>query len=226
MKHILFFFILLTFSCSKEKSVLLPEITNATITQVTDVSPAYLFYDETKTDSIEMNRGNLISTTNWLVNVDKRLTLDQVIPRIIMLQNKKRDAEVHKNENAKNFYTCNDTSIKNLGFLEFTNVIYKTDYVSPNVASDYENPREHRIILDFSSSQDIKLVTILKDSILKKSTLQTLKDDIENLPQEGSYELILNINDKLTFQDYISFKSILSKIDSSKITLNENEFIY
>ena len=31
---------------------------------------------------------------------------------------------MHKNENAKNYYTCNDVSQHNLGFIEFTNVIY------------------------------------------------------------------------------------------------------
>lgn len=226
MKQIVLILMVFTFSCSQEKAVLLPEITNAKITEVRDVSPAYLFYDETKTDSIEMNRGNLISTTNWLVNVDKRLTLAQVIPQIITLQNKKRNAEVHKNENAKNYYTCNDTSIKNLGFLEFTDVIYKLNSVSPNVTPDYENSRENKIIMDFRGVSDIKLVTILKDSILKKSTLQTLKADVENLLKAGPYEVILNINDQLSFQDYISLKSILSQINTSQITLNDNEFIY
>ncbi len=31
---------------------------------------------------------------------------------------------MHKNEDAKNYFTCNDTSIKNLGFVEFTDVNY------------------------------------------------------------------------------------------------------
>jgi hypothetical protein len=226
MKYLSFLLLLLFFSCTDEKTVLLPEIVNADITEVLDVSPAYLFYDETKKDSIEMNRKNLIGTTNWLVNVDKRLRLEQVIPQIIFLQNKKRNAEVHKNENAKNYYTCNDTSIKSLGFLEFTDIIYKTGYVFPNVASDYENQKENRIIVDFRNVSDIKLVTIAKDSILKKSNLKNLKQDLENLPNGRDYELLLNLNSKLTFQDYISFKSTLSQIDSSKMSLNENEFIY
>lgn len=226
MKYLSYLLLLLSFSCTHEKTVLLPEIVNADITEVLDVSPVYLFYDETKNDSIEMNRKNLIGTTNWLVNVDKRLTLGQVIPKIIFLQNKKRNGEVHKNENAKNYYTCNDTSIKNLGFLEFTEIIYKTGYVFPNVASDYENPRENRIIIDFRNVRDIKLVTLSKDSILKKSTLKTLKQDLEHLPNDQVYEFIVNINSKLTFQDYITFKSTLSQINSSTMTLNENEFIY
>ena len=115
---------LLFFSCGNEKVLQLPEIKNAKITEVLDVSPAYIFYDETKQDSVELNRKNLIISTNWLVNVDKRLTLEQALPSIIKLQEKKRNATMHKNEKARNYYTCNDTSIKNLGFIDFTDVVY------------------------------------------------------------------------------------------------------
>ena len=89
--------ITLLFSCGNEKELQLPQIENAKINQINDVSPAYLFYDETQPDSIELNRKNLISTTNWLVNVDKRLTLKQAIPKIKFLQEKK-DTESIKNK--------------------------------------------------------------------------------------------------------------------------------
>ena len=226
MKYLLLPLLFLVFSCNHEKTILLPEIDHADITEVLDVSPIYLFYDETKTDSLELNRANLITSTNWLVNVDKRLTLGQVIPKIIVLQDKKRNAEVNKSENSKNYYTCNDTSIKNLGFIEFTHIIYKMNFVLPNISPDYDNPREKRIIIDFKSAEDIKFVSIFKDSILKKTSLQNLKDDIEGLPQDAAYEFFLNINDNLNFQDYITFKSTLSKVNASKVTINENEFIY
>lgn len=226
MKRLFLCLTLLTLSCNKEKTVQLPEIEGAAVTAVNDISSAYLFYNETEKDSIELNRANLISTTNWVVNVDKRLTLEQAIPKIIMLQNKKREAELHKNENSKNYYTCNDTSIKNLGFLDFTKVIYKTNYVLPNISPDFENPKEKRIIIDFRDVGDIKLVSIFKDSIIKKSTLNNLVTDIDALPTDVSFELYLNINDQLKFQDYITFKSVLSKMKNKNITVNENEFIY
>ncbi len=111
-------------SCNNERVIQLPEIENAKITEVLDVSPAYIFYDETQPDSTLFNRKNLIGTTNWLVNVDKRLTLRQAIPHIQYLQDRRKKASMHKNEAAKNYFTCNDTSINNLGFVEFTNVNY------------------------------------------------------------------------------------------------------
>ena len=226
MKFLTLLILFFTFSCLPKKTVQLPEISHADVTEVWDVSPAYLFYDESKTDSVELNRTNLISTTNWLVNVDKRLTLGQAIPKIIQLQDKKRNAEVHKNENSKNYYTCNDTSIKNLGFLEFTPVIYKMNYVSPNISSDYDKPHEKRIIIDFKSVNDIKLVSVFNDSIIKKSTLQHLIEDLRALSPDASYEFFLNLNEALSFQEYITFKSTLAKMASSKMIINENEFIY
>ncbi|MGB5420208.1 MAG: hypothetical protein WBN21_15385, partial [Algibacter sp.] len=93
MKNYLLLIILtVLFSCGSDKVIQLPEISHSEITEILDVSPAYLFYDETQVDSIELNRKNLISTTNWLINVDKRLTLKQVIPHIKYLQDKKANS--------------------------------------------------------------------------------------------------------------------------------------
>lgn len=226
MKYLSLMLLILVFSCHSKKTLQLPEINNAEVTEVLDVSPVYLFYDETEVDSVDLNRANLISTTNWLVNVDKRLTLGQVIPKIVKLQDKKRNAEIHKNENSKNYYTCNDTAIKNLGFLDFTSVIYKTNYVLPNISPDYENPKKLRVIIDFKSPVDIKLVNVFNDSVIKKTTLPHLKEDVAALPHDSSYEFFLNINDLLSFQDYITFKSALAQVGLPTMVINENEFIY
>jgi hypothetical protein len=48
---------------------------NEPITEVLDVSLAHIFYDETQHHSIFLNRKNRIISANWLVNIDKRLTL-------------------------------------------------------------------------------------------------------------------------------------------------------
>lgn len=211
MKTIYFSLLICVFmSCSFEKTIVLPEINHSEITEILDVSAAYIFYDESKPDSLELNRKNLISTTNWLVNVDKRLTLEQVMPSIIFLQDKKRNAEIHKNEAAKNYFTCNYTTIKNLGFIEFTDVYYHTD-ASAKVFKN-EVPLNTTII------------SFLKDEIQvqnKKITFSDLKsmDSIDS-------NFILKFHEKITFQDYISYKSKLIQLKLNNASINKNEFIY
>lgn len=206
----------LCFSCSKDKAVLLPEIESANITMVHDVSPAYIFYNEKSPDSIELNRNNLIITTNWLVNIDKRLRLEQAIPKIQFLQNKKRNAKMHKNEAAKNYFTCNNLSENNLGFIDFTNIYYKTEAL--------ELPKNTYLI-------NIESLNKIEISASKSSTKTTSKDNLirdlkmikDNSKQTTA---ILHFNKNLTFQEYISLKSELSKIESPTLVISNNEYIY
>ncbi|WCO02444.1 hypothetical protein [Psychroserpens ponticola] len=236
-------FVLLLVSCGQEKSVLLPEIENAKITEILDVSPAYLFYDDTQPDSLELNRKNLIGTTNWLFNVDKRLTLKQAIPKIKFLQEKKRNAQMHKNENAKNYYTCNDTSIKNLGFIEFTDIHYwdekATDFYKKS--SDLTFVGRHRIYIDFidenqisvnimelpidNESMDLKSIVKNTNFSFKEYTTIEFSNFLKSFKKTPTI-VHCSFNKKLTFQNYISFKSLIEKFEIEGVEIDNNEFIY
>ena len=224
-------FLLITFSflfsCKKDKVVLLPEISHSEITEILDVSPAYLFYDETKTDSVELNRKNLIVTTNWLVNVDKRLTLKQVIPHIKFLQEKKANSS-HKNESAKNYFTCNDTNRKNLGFIEFTNVVYNKKPITRNPINAEKSNVE--IWIDYQTNDSISVYSdaIKCIVILAKSNSKKISNDLAKTfsnESKSKIKININFNSNLTFQDYITFKSTLSNLDFSNIEISKNEFI-
>ncbi|AUC82246.1 hypothetical protein [Lacinutrix sp. Bg11-31] len=208
--------VIVLLGCS-DKSVLLPEIENATITEITDVSPAYIFYDETKPDSLELNKGNLIISTHWLVNVDKRLTLKQVIPSIIELQEKKRNSS-HKNESARNYYTCNDTSIKNLGFLDFTDVVY--------VYESKEFDLKNNISLAFIDTNRIQILAL--DSLDQETSMPNLASQLEEVlsKNENTKTLNLAFNQKLSFQDYITFKSKLSQLNLENTIINNEEYLF
>ena len=218
MKNLLIVFcLLILFSCGKERSVLLPEIQNARITEITDVSPAYLFYDETKPDSLDLNQNNLIISTNWLVNVYRRLTLKQVIPSIIKLQDKKRKSS-HKKESARNYYTCNDNSIKNLGFIDFTDVVY--DYVGGEIEPEnYYNIvyRDKDVIWVFST-----------DGLEYKTNFKSFENQFLEiiLKNKGNKTIKLSFNNKLSFQDYITFKWELSQFKLENTSISDEEYIF
>lgn len=230
MRYTYILVLLCCFNCNNERVLQLPEIENADVTEILDVSPAYIFYDESQPDSTLLNRKNIISTTNWLVNVDKRLSLQQAMPRIIFLQDKKRNAEIHKNENAKNYFTCNDSSIGNLGFIEFTDVYY--DYSEPKTKD--LNFSEILEAETFSSNQ----VTHL-DLVLSRKTINSFKNDFSTLIEQlklidsasvenktTSVSIDLYFEKSLSFQDYITVKSDLSKFKHLNLIISTNEYIY
>ncbi len=211
MNRLITFLLFLTiFSCGNEKILQLPEISHSDITEILDVSPAYLFYDETKPDSIELNRKNLIGTTNWLFNVDKRLTLEQAIPSIILLQNKKRDAHIHKNEAARNYFTCHYKNINNLGFIDFTDVYY-----------------HHEELEKYLLAQNIMNLKVLKlnsDGITFKKRAISFKEltELDSIKTK----VFLSFDKNISIQKYISYKEQLVKLDSTQLNIDNNEFIY
>ncbi|MBU2951399.1 hypothetical protein KO493_11895 [Tamlana agarivorans] len=214
---ILLLLTLLLCACGNEKVIQLPEINHSEITEINDVSAAYLFYDETQKDSVELNRKNLIVSTNWLINVDKRLSLKQAVPHIQFLQGKKENSS-HKNENAKNYYTCNDISRKDLGFIEFTDVIYSND-------SDQLPPEDTYFIATLDLNQIIVFgLNGSEHNTDIKNLVNAITKTTSEAKETGS--IGLSFYDKLTFEDYITFKSELSKLNLKNIKISNNEFIF
>ncbi|KAB1067133.1 hypothetical protein F6U93_11975 [Tamlana haliotis] len=212
--------ILLTFvffACGNEKVIELPVINHSEINEINDVSPAYLFYDETQKDSVELNRKNLIVSTNWLVNVDKRLTLRQVLPHIQFLQSKKENSS-HKNEHAKNYYTCNDLSRKDLGFIEFTDVVYFTEEDEILPENTY-----HVAVLDLN-----QIIVYGLEGADYKTNLNDLLATLEEATAVGIGERSIGLSfyDKLSFNDYIAFKSELSTLHLENVSVSNHEFIF
>ena len=225
MPYLSVLIILVLFSCGDEKIIQLPEIKNADITEVLDVSPAYIFYDETQPDSTLFNRKNLISTTNWLVNVDKRLTLKQAIPHLQYLQSKRRKASMHKNENAKNYFTCNNTSIKNLGFLEFTELTYL------NKEEDFDlyifkRKKINHLEINFFSKNQIIIKGITPSPFYENTNINNLENLLSSKTRRNPISVSCLFSRNLTFQLYITIKSKLSKLESENFIIDKNEFFY
>jgi len=235
MKHIYTFVILsILFTSCNKKTVLLPESNNQQITEILDVSPVYLFYDESKPDSTDFNRKNMISTTNWLVNIDKRLTLRQIMPHLQYLQKKRNKDGMHKNENAKNYFTCSNPNIQNLAFIEFTDVIYKMTSIGKD--STYLNtPKtkaEYRLNASFHARSSLSLVFNKNQNVKignEDIPLNQLHEKLRLYIKEYNFigfNLKLYFDKNLTFQEYISSKSELLQLDFENVDITNNEFIY
>ena len=126
MKQYTLIFLFLLFSCGNKEDILIPKSDVTIVSDVKDHSPIYIFFRTKGKDTLaEVNRKNSIISTNWILNIDKRLPLRFVIPEVMKLQEKKRSEVAHKNELAENYYSYADSIGNNMAFLPFTKVYYK-----------------------------------------------------------------------------------------------------
>ncbi len=206
MKYFTLIVLFTLFSCGNKEDILLPKANTTIVKNVDDLSPIYFFFRTKGKDTLaEVNRKNSIISTNWILNVDKRLPLRLAIPEIIKLQEKKRTEKAHKNEKAENYYSYADTIGKNLAFIPFTNVYYKLE------------KSKSGIVVFFAKNNEI-----LVDSIeVKREELLTY---LNKLPSNTSNQYVFCFDKKLTFGGYIQNKIF---IESLKVEMKSTqEFIY
>jgi hypothetical protein len=170
-------------SCGNKEAILLPKSNVTIVSDVKDHSPIYIFFRTKGKDTLaEVNRKNSITSTNWILNIDKRLPLRLVIPEVMKLQEKKRNS-AHKNEASENYYSYADSIGKNMAFLPFTKVYYKMG-----------KPKSSFIVF-FSKKNKIFVDGILGSREELKQFLNSFKDKTKMIrfgfDEDMSYETYL-----------------------------------
>lgn len=228
MKNLLYITIvtILLMSCGKSKDVLLPAVEQEKITEMQDHSEVYFFWNSEKPDSLEINKNNLISTTNWVFHIDKRLTLEQLIPRLIALQNKKANAKMHKNEEAGNYFSVNNKRIKNLSFIDFTNTDFRFDKEHSKFYIE-EHPEEFKDLNPFTINFKRDLtVTLNQTPYDKDGMVDFIKEFADFTTKNEKTVLYLNFDKHLTYQQYIDGYELIKKATGGLIYISYIQFIY
>jgi len=206
MKYFTLIVLFVLFSCGNKEDILLPKSDVTVVADVQDHSPIYIFFRTKDKDTLaEVNRKNSIISTNWILNIDKRLPLRLVVPQVIKLQQKKREEKAHKNEKAENYYSYADSIGKNLAFIPFTNVYYKMK--KPAAAVIY-----------FNKNNEV----LIENAIVKKEKVKEVL--IQILSREQANDFSLGFHGNLSFGSYLQNKIF---IESLHLDLkSKEEFIY
>lgn len=210
MKYFSLAILFMLFSCGNQEDILLPKSNVTLVSDVKDHSPIYIFFRTKGKDTLaEVNRKNSIITTNWILNIDKRLPLRLVIPEVMKLQEKKRNEVAHKNELAENYYSYADSIGKNMAFLPFTKVYYKM-----------EKPK-FGIIVFFDKTNTISVNNVA----VKKEELQNYLD---NLPSDKPNKFVFCFAKDLSYGSYIQDKIFIQSLNFpfSSLNLTNEEFIF
>ncbi|WP_225876837.1 hypothetical protein [Flavobacterium muglaense] len=209
MKYISLIVVFLLFSCGNKEEILLPKSSHTIVGDVQDHSSIYIFFRTKDKDTVaEVNRKNSIISTNWILNIDKRLPLRLVMPEVIKLQTKKREEVAHKNELAENYYAYADTIGKNMAFIPFTNVYYKI-----------EKPEKSGFIFYFKKGTNTVLVN---NKTIKRTEILSYINSIDFAVMP---EIILAFDQNMPFGEYLQAKIETREIDSFTKEAPK-EFIY
>jgi hypothetical protein len=204
IKYLFGFVLFLCTSCGNKEDILLPKAGKSIVKEVTDLSPIYIFFRVKGKDTLaEVNRKNSIITTNWILNIDKRLPLRLVIPQVMKLQQKKREEKEHRNELALNYYSYADSIGKNLAFIPFTEVYYKMEKPKSGVEVYFD--KNNKILVD---------------------NKEVSTNDLENYIKQNSADkdIFYSFDKNMLFDNYINLKVFLRSIEWKFIT--HKEFIY
>ena len=206
MKYFTLIILFVLFSCGNKEDVFLPKAATTIVKNVDDLSPIYIFFRTNGKDTLaEVNRKNSIISTNWILNIDKRLPLRLVIPEVMKLQTKKREEKAHKNEKAENYYSYADTIGKNLAFIPFTNVFYKMEKSSGTVVY-------------FKKNNEI----LIENNVVKR---EYLKNYLLELKGE-SKEVVFCFDKEMSYGSYLQNKIFIESVISSKTNVDVNEFVF
>jgi len=127
MNRISIIIIILTFSISscKKKTLELPIIPISGITAISNFSEIWVFYNSTEEKrKAVINKNNTISTTNWIINIDKRLTMKEVVPVLEMIKTKRAKKSIHSAEGVKNYLSYANEKDKNISLFSNDSIQY------------------------------------------------------------------------------------------------------
>ena len=204
IKYIFGIVLLLFVSCGNKEDILLPKAGKTIVKDVVDLSPIYIFFRTKGKDTLaEVNRKNSIITTNWILNIDKRLPLRLVIPEVMKLQQRKREEKEHRNELALNYYSYADSIGKNLAFIPFTQVYYKMEKPKSGVEVFFDK----------------------NDKILVGNKV-IAKNDLENYIKQNTAnkDVFYSFDKNMLFDNYINLKIFVRSIEWKFVS--NQEFIY
>ena len=210
MKYFTLLVLFTLYSCGNKEAVLLPKANTTIVKNVDDLSPIYIFFSIKNNDTLaEVNRKNSIISTNWILNIDKRLPLRIVIPEIMKLQQKKREEKAHKNEKAENYYSYADTIGKNLAFLPFTKIYYRI-----------EKPKSAMIVF-FTKNNEIQV----NNRTVKR---EELKQHLTALSSDKPRTYFFCFAKNMSFGTYLQNEILIQSLNlqSLELQVDKQEFVY
>lgn len=202
MKHFLIIISLfVVFTSCKDKTLELPQVGASGLTDIQNYSQVWVFYEESETGvQANYNRKNTISTTHWIINVDRKLPLSEVIPVLQQIKTKRSEKSLHSAEGMGNYLSYSDVKDEKIALFSIDSIDYKV--LSREDLAQWEQKDACDYIFAFSENDiwlDNDKIAIgeweaIRFDSLKKGKLQLHFDENISYQDYMTYRLSLNAN--------------------------------
>lgn len=211
---ILILHLLLLFGCEK-KQVQLPLIDIPGMSEIQNHSSIWVFLDTKDGKSrAKLNKNNKILNTHWIYNIDKRLTMGELVPLLIEMQKAKNKDSMHKKEGMKSYFSYADISGDKISLTPFL----QTNFISV-LKSDTDSLIEPCLIKLEIWGDQVKI----NNDVLTLDSLFTILENDSTCKEEKSVQIQLSYDDQTSYQDYLRVKTFLM---FNEINCSTNEYVY
>jgi len=230
MKFLYLIILSVFFMGCQSNDIKVPVNDNSGKHEIWDNSPVYILLKVSGQDTIaDLKLGQTISTTKWLVAVDKRIRLKQLRPALEKVLQKRRKKSIHSDGKGKLFFTYLDSVQNKISFTEFTDMEIMPDfyrsqtYFKEYKLADKDFAKQHLII-----SQD---KFVLNDSITlpinagKKAVAKKI-EEIGGEDNQLKHKLYLNFDQNLSFDRFLDYYTYFNKYPWKNMDVSSKIFIF
>ncbi|WP_196886102.1 hypothetical protein [Aureivirga sp. CE67] len=210
-------------SCSK-KEIKLPLIAEKGQEEILNHSQIWFFFEQKEQDTVvKLNKNNLIKSTNWVFNIDKRFTLKQIFSDLEKYKIKHFEEGMHEVKDSVGNYFSYANSVDNkLSFLNFTNTKYTN---TKNSFEDLVNTRLDSSFYAIPVLIQKKGITLDRKSIAKEDFKNSIETEIEKNNTNKKIQISLFFDENVSYGDYLDIKAQTDKLKKVGVEINDTEYI-
>jgi len=215
MKNFLIFFtLLIAFTSCKNKTLELPQVAVSGASEIQNYSQIWVFYKEVNNKAkADLNRKNTIGTTHWVINIDKKLTLSEVIPAFHFIKKKRSGKSMHSVEGMQNFLSYSDIENEKIALFPMDSITYSLKSREELAKLEQEEPCDY--ILGFFEN-----AIWLNEHKFSLDSWESF-----SLDSLSKGKIQLHFHEKLSYQDYMNYRLTLNQKLTKEISIETTEFV-
>ncbi len=193
----------------QQKDLKVPVNDQPGLHEVWNNSPVYILLKKNGNDTLaDLKLGQTISTTKWLVAVDKRLKLKHLLPALKKVIRKRRKKSMHSDGKGQMYFTYLDSLQNKISFVEFTHLDIMPDYFqSKSYFDEYPkaemNTEKWHVVLTPNFYRINDSIVLPLNSSLKQLGQKLAELDNQKVKGEKR-QIYLNFDHRLSFDHFLN----------------------